>query len=75
MDDTTNRDSPRRSHISPFERIRQAEDEHEFWSARDLAEVLSYTQWRTSIKRLGVPSAPAGIVVRIPPIIFLRSPK
>lgn len=36
-----------RSHISPFEAIRQArEDGEEYWSARDLAEVLGYTNWR-----------------------------
>src|SRR5215210_5920720 len=46
MDDTTNRDQPAPSHISPFERIRQSDDEREFWSARDLADVLGYTQWR-----------------------------
>ena len=35
------------SHISPFERIRQvAEDDSEYWLARDLATVLDYTQWR-----------------------------
>jgi DNA-damage-inducible protein D len=38
---------PAPSHISPFERIRQtAEDGSEYWSARDLAPVLDYTQWR-----------------------------
>ena len=32
------------SRISPFEQIRQlAEDGSEYWSARDLAEVLGYT--------------------------------
>jgi DNA-damage-inducible protein D len=48
MDDTINeaQQSPALSHISPFERIRQADGEHEFWSARDLADVLGYTQWR-----------------------------
>jgi DNA-damage-inducible protein D len=46
MDDTTNRDQPAPSHISPFERIRQSEKDREFWSARDLAHVLGYTQWR-----------------------------
>jgi DNA-damage-inducible protein D len=38
---------PAPAHISPFERIRQtAEDGSEYWSARDLAPVLDYTQWR-----------------------------
>jgi prophage antirepressor-like protein len=48
MDDTINeaQQSPALSHISPFERIRQADGEHECWSARDLADVLGYTQWR-----------------------------
>jgi DNA-damage-inducible protein D len=46
MHDPTSRDQPASSHISPFERIRQLDDEREFWSARDLAEVLGYTQWR-----------------------------
>jgi DNA-damage-inducible protein D len=48
MDDTANEDqqSPAPSHISPFERIRQMDGEREFWSARDLADVLGYTQWR-----------------------------
>lgn len=35
------------SHISPFEQIKQtAEDGSEYWSARDLAVVLGYTNWR-----------------------------
>lgn len=35
------------SHISPFERIRQAGDDGgEYWLARDLATVLDYSQWR-----------------------------
>ena len=48
MDDIENegQQSPVSSHISPFERIRQIEDEREFWSARDLADLLGYTQWR-----------------------------
>jgi DNA-damage-inducible protein D len=48
MDDRANDDqhSPAPSHISPFERIRQVEQEREFWRARDLADVLGYTQWR-----------------------------
>ena len=48
MDDAANegQQSPAPSHISPFERIRQVEGDHEFWSARDLADVLGYTQWR-----------------------------
>lgn len=32
---------------SPFERIRQVDEDHlEFWSARDLMLVLEYTNWR-----------------------------
>ena len=48
MEDTANGDqqSPVPSHISPFERIRHLDGEREFWSARDLADVLGYTQWR-----------------------------
>ncbi len=46
MDDATNQNQPAPSHISPFERIRQLDGEREFWSARDLADVLGYTQWR-----------------------------
>jgi DNA-damage-inducible protein D len=48
MEDTTNEPQPSLapSHISPFERIRQVDGEREFWSARDLATVLGYTQWR-----------------------------
>ena len=48
MEDTTNEPQPSLapSHISPFERIRQVDGEREFWSARDLADVLGYTQWR-----------------------------
>jgi DNA-damage-inducible protein D len=34
-------------HVSPFEQIRQLDDQgNEFWSARDLADVLGYVQWR-----------------------------
>lgn len=33
-----------------FERIKQVRDDgSEFWSARDLAVVLEYTQWRNFI--------------------------
>ena len=35
------------SHISPFERIKRANDANsEYWESRDLAEVLEYTQYR-----------------------------
>ena len=34
------------SHISPFERIRNVDGEQEYWSTRDLATILNYTQWR-----------------------------
>jgi DNA-damage-inducible protein D len=55
MNDTANEDqqSPAPSHISPFERIRQVEAEREFWAARDLAEVLGYTQWRNFEQAIG----------------------
>ncbi len=34
-------------HTSPFEAIRKvAEDGSEYWSARDLAKILGYTDWR-----------------------------
>ncbi len=34
-------------HISPFERIRRANDaNNEYWESRDLADVLEYTQYR-----------------------------
>jgi|GEM_PF-618003 len=40
MDDST-------SYVSPFERIRQASEEGgEYWSARDLAKVLDYLEYR-----------------------------
>jgi hypothetical protein len=55
MDDTANQDQQMSapSHISPFERIRQVEGEREFWAARDLAEVLGYTQWRNFEQAIG----------------------
>jgi len=38
---------PGAGHVSPFESIRRIGDEgHEYWSARDLATVLGYTNWR-----------------------------
>jgi DNA-damage-inducible protein D len=34
-------------HTSPFEAIRKiAEDDSEYWSARDLSKILGYTEWR-----------------------------
>jgi DNA-damage-inducible protein D len=55
MDDPTSeaQQSPAPSHISPFERIRQVEDEREFWRARDLAEVLGYTRWENFDQAIG----------------------
>jgi DNA-damage-inducible protein D len=42
--DTTQQQS--QAHMSPFERIRQRDDQgNEFWSARDLATVLGYTEY------------------------------
>ena len=33
--------------MSPFEQVRQEDERgNEYWSARDLAQVLGYTQWR-----------------------------
>lgn len=47
MSDVSDHDqSSAPSHISPFERIRQVDGEREYWSARDLANTLGYTQWR-----------------------------
>jgi DNA-damage-inducible protein D len=38
-------------HVSPFESIRQVGDaDEEYWSARDLAKVLGYTNWRNFVK-------------------------
>lgn len=35
------------SHISPFERIRHTtEDGGEYWSARELMDVLDYAKWQ-----------------------------
>jgi len=39
--------SPAESHVSPFERIRRTNDAgHEFWSSRDFAQVLGYSDYR-----------------------------
>jgi DNA-damage-inducible protein D len=36
-------DSP---HVSPFETIRKVnENDNEYWSARDLAKILGYTEY------------------------------
>src|SRR5260370_11388034 len=44
-DDTT--------HVSPFEQIRQLDDQgNEFWSARDLADVLGYDEWRNFLNAI-----------------------
>lgn len=32
--------------MSPFDSIRQFEDEYEYWSARDLQELMGYVEWR-----------------------------
>jgi len=32
--------------VSPFERIRHVDETGEYWSARELASLLEYTQWR-----------------------------
>lgn len=39
--------------LSPFETIRRnAEDGSEYWSARDLAKILGYTQWRNFVSAI-----------------------
>jgi vacuolar-type H+-ATPase subunit I/STV1 len=39
-------DSPAAPHVSPFEVIRrESEDGSEYWSARDLARILNYTEY------------------------------
>ncbi len=41
----SNEDNPATAHLSPFEAIRrESEDGSEYWSARDLARILGYTQ-------------------------------
>lgn len=42
MVDTSNNQSPE----SPFEQLRHEENGQEYWSARDLADILGYSQWR-----------------------------
>ena len=38
---------PTTGHTSPFEAIRRTNEEgHEYWSARDLAKILGYKEWR-----------------------------
>ena len=40
--------------ISPFESIRRkAEDDSEYWSARDLFKILGYTEWRNFTTAIG----------------------
>ena len=46
----SNEDDPIVPHVSPFEAIRREnEDGSEYWSARDLAKLLGYTQWRNFV--------------------------
>jgi DNA-damage-inducible protein D len=41
-------------HTSPFEAIRKkAEDDSEYWSARDLFKILGYTEWRNFTTAIG----------------------
>ena len=41
---------PNTPHISPFDALRrEREDGNEYWSARDLARILEYTQWRNFV--------------------------
>lgn len=45
------RENTSTSTVSPFESIQQVdEDGTEFWSARDLANILGYTNWRNFVK-------------------------
>lgn len=44
---TTPQPSPR---VSPFEAIRHEDEDGEFWSARELAQVLEYAQWRNFVE-------------------------
>jgi DNA-damage-inducible protein D len=44
--------------VSPFESIRREDEEgNEYWSARDLARVLGYTQWRNFMSAVEKASA------------------
>lgn len=44
-------DDSTQAHTSPFEQIRQVDDvDNEFWSARDLATVLGYNDWRNFLR-------------------------
>ncbi len=46
-------ENPDAPHVSPFESIRRAaEDGGEYWSARDLAKILSYDDYRTFLKAI-----------------------
>jgi DNA-damage-inducible protein D len=33
-------------HTSPFDSIKQVENGHEYWSARNLQTLMGYTEWR-----------------------------
>jgi DNA-damage-inducible protein D len=47
MSDKRDVDRPSAGHSSPFESIRHTDDDgNEYWSARELARVLGYIQWR-----------------------------
>ena len=39
--------------MSPFEAIKHEEDGVEYWSARELAVVLTYTNWRNFVRVIG----------------------
>lgn len=44
-------DKPSEGHQSPFERIRRLNDAgHEYWSSRDFAQVLGYTDYRNFVQ-------------------------
>jgi DNA-damage-inducible protein D len=45
--------NPATPHVSLFEAIRpESEDGSEYWSARDLAKILGYTQWRNFVSAI-----------------------
>ncbi len=50
---SSNEENTQLPHLSPFEAIRREdEDGHEYWSARDLAKILGYTDWRNFLSAI-----------------------
>ncbi len=40
-------DQPDMAHVSPFDALRKIDEQgNEYWSARDLAKLLEYKEWR-----------------------------